>query len=132
MKTKKKVKQKIFKNVKEYFELVHNDSFNKDFIEGKTKIVYAGRVFDEKEMLKLVDSALEFWLTSGRFTNEFERKLANFIGIKYASLVNSGSSANLLAISALTSPLLNKRRLLPGDEIITVSAAFPTTVAPII
>jgi CDP-6-deoxy-D-xylo-4-hexulose-3-dehydrase len=132
MKTKQKVKQKIFKNVKEYFELVHNDSFNKDFIEGKTKIVYAGRVFDEKEMLKLVDSALEFWLTSGRFTNEFERKLANFIGIKYASLVNSGSSANLLAISALTSPLLNKRRLLPGDEIITVAAAFPTTVAPII
>ena len=85
-----------------------------------------------EKMVNLVDSALEFWLTSGRYTDEFEEKLAQYLNIKYCSLVNSGSSANLLAFMALTSPLLKERRINRGDEVITVAAGFPTTVAPII
>ncbi|MDE7248575.1 MAG: lipopolysaccharide biosynthesis protein RfbH, partial [Lachnospiraceae bacterium] len=96
------------------------------------RIPYASRVFDEKEMCNLVDSALEFWLTSGRYTDEFEGKMAEYLNIKYCSLVNSGSSANLLAFMALTSPLLGERAVQRGDEVITVAAGFPTTVAPII
>ena len=86
----------------------------------------------EQEMVNLVDSALEFWLTSGRYTDEFEQKLAQYLGIRYCSLVNSGSSANLLAFMALTSPLLGERQIRRGDEIITVAAGFPTTVTPMI
>jgi CDP-6-deoxy-D-xylo-4-hexulose-3-dehydrase len=97
-----------------------------------THVQYAGRVFDECEMIALVDASLDFWLTAGRFTEEFELGLASFLGTEYTFLVNSGSSANLLAMSALTSPLLEKRRLLPGDEVITVAAGFPTTVNPIV
>lgn len=96
------------------------------------RINYASRVFDEKEVCFLVDSALDFWLTSGRFCNDFEREFSNFLGVKYCALVNSGSSANLLAFMTLTSPLLGERAIKPGDEIITVSAAFPTTISPII
>lgn len=103
----------------------------KPFQEGD-RITYAARVYDEKEMQNLVDSALEFWLTTGRYAERFEKEFAEFLGTKYCSLVNSGSSANLLAFMALTSPLLKERRVLPGDEIITVAAGFPTTVAPII
>ena len=88
--------------------------------------------YDEQEMVNLVDSALEFWLTSGRYTDEFEQKLAQYLGIRYCSLVNSGSSANLLAFMALTSPLLGERQIRRGDEIITVAAGFPTTVTPMI
>ena len=99
---------------------------------GKSKVNYAGRVFDSNEMTNLADAALEFWLTSGRYTREFEKKLAKVLGVKFALLVNSGSSANLLAFSALTSPLLGERRIKRGDEVITVACAFPTTVAPII
>lgn len=96
------------------------------------RIPYAGRVFDEKEIIALVDSSLDFWLTTGRYAERFEREFASFLGVQHCSLVNSGSSANLLAFMALTSPQLGDRRIRPGDEIITVAAGFPTTVAPII
>ncbi|MFA5044285.1 MAG: lipopolysaccharide biosynthesis protein RfbH, partial [Kiritimatiellia bacterium] len=96
------------------------------------RISYAGRVFDEKEIGNLVDSSLDFWLTAGRYAEQFEKEFAGFLGIEHCSLVNSGSSANLLAFMALTSPKLGDRRIRRGDEVITVAAAFPTTVAPII
>lgn len=102
------------------------------FIPGKTLISYAGRVYDEKELINLVDASLDFWLTAGRYAREFERKLAEFLGVKYCLLTNSGSSANLLAVSALTSPLLKERRLKPGDEVITTACGFPTTLNPIL
>lgn len=95
-------------------------------------ISYAGRVFDERELVNLTDSALDFWLTAGRFAADFEKRLARFVDMRAALLTNSGSSANLLAISALTSPELKERRLTPGDEVITVAAGFPSTVTPII
>lgn len=116
----------------EYYELVHKKDEKDCFQEGVSKIPYAGRVFNEKEIVNLVDSALEFWLTYGRYSAEFEKKLADFLGVRWALLVNSGSSANLLAFMALTSPLLGDRRIHRGDEVITVAAAFPTTVAPIV
>lgn len=112
-----------------HYHAIHKK--NDGFKEGN-HINYGGRVFDEKEMINLVDSSLEFWLTYGRYSKEFEEKLAEFLGVKYAFLVNSGSSANLLAFMALTSPLLEDRQVKRGDEIITVAAGFPTTVAPII
>jgi len=96
------------------------------------KLSYSGRVFDSKEMVNLVDSSLDFWLTSGRFTDEFEQKLAGYIGVEFCSFVNSGSSANLLAFMALSSPLLGERAIKRGDEVITVAAGFPTTVSPIV
>lgn len=102
-----------------------------DFRPGD-RLPYAARVFDGEEMVQLVDSALDFWLTAGRFTDTFESELAAFLGLPYCSLVNSGSSANLLAFMALTSPLLEDRRIRRGDEVITVAAGFPTTVAPIL
>lgn len=124
------IRGKIFEQVKKYYKI----KFEKKgkFIPGKTKINYAGRVFDEREIINLVDSALEFWLTAGRYTDEFEKKLSDFIGAKYCALTNSGSSANLIAISALTSSKLGEKRMKAGDEVITVAAAFPTTIAPII
>lgn len=102
-----------------------------DFHPGD-RIPYASRVYDDKEMVNLVDSALEFWLTAGRYTEKFEHDFAKYLGVKFANVVNSGSSANLLAFAALTSPLLEDRRVRRGDEIITVAAGFPTTVTPII
>lgn len=96
------------------------------------RIPYASRVYDEREMVNLVDSALEFWLTAGRYTKRFEKEFGDYLGVKYVSLVNSGSSANLLAFMALTSPLLKERRVKRGDEVITVAAGFPTTVNPIL
>lgn len=102
------------------------------FVPGETPIPVSGRVFDQEEIQLLVDSSLDFWLTTGRFAEQFEREFARFIGVREAILVNSGSSANLLAVSALTSDKLGDRRLLPGDEVITVAAGFPTTVNPII
>jgi CDP-4-dehydro-6-deoxyglucose reductase, E1 len=102
------------------------------FIPGKTPVPVSGRVFDAAEIQSLVESSLDFWLTTGRFAEEFERRFARLFGIRHAILVNSGSSANLLAVSALTSPLLEDRRLHPGDEVITVAAGFPTTVNPIL
>lgn len=100
--------------------------------EGPVKIPYAGRVYDADEVVNLVDSALEFWLTSGRYTRQFENDLAQFLGVPYCSFVNSGSSANLLAFMALTAPELGERAIRRGDEVITVACGFPTTVAPIV
>jgi CDP-6-deoxy-D-xylo-4-hexulose-3-dehydrase len=102
------------------------------FVPGQTPVPVAGRVFDAAEVRSLVDSALDFWLTTGRFADQFEREFARYFGLRSAVLVNSGSSANLLALSALTSPRLEDRRLKPGDEVITVAAGFPTTVNPIV
>ncbi len=112
-----------------YYEFKHKDK--KTFTPGD-RISYAGRVFDEKEIAALIDSALDFWLTTGRYADKFERDFAAFLGVKYCSLVNSGSSANLLAFMALTSAKLGNKRVLPGDEVVTVAAGFPTTVAPIV
>lgn len=122
-------KRQILDAVAKYCIKYHNTK--KEFTPGD-KISYAGRVYDENEMVNLVDSSLDFWLTSGKYTDEFEHNLANFLNVKYCSLVNSGSSANLLAFMALTSPLLGERQIKRGDEVITVAAAFPTTVTPII
>lgn len=102
------------------------------FVPGKSPVRYAGRVFDADELTHLVEAALDFWLTTGRFANQFEREFARFFGLKHAILVNSGSSANLLALSCLTSPKLGERQLKPGDEVITVATGFPTTVNPIV
>lgn len=126
---KQQSKDAILKLVKEYCEAYHTPDKDAD---PSARIPYAGRVYDSHEMCNLVDSALDFWLTSGSYTARFERDFAQYIGVRYCSLVNSGSSANLLAFMALTSPLLGERRILPGDEVITVAACFPTTVAPIL
>lgn len=123
------IKNHILELVKEYCETCHNKQ--KNFVEGD-RIPYASRVYDSEEMVNLVDSALEFWLTSGRYTAEFEKKFAELLNVKFCSLVNSGSSANLCAFMALTSPLLKERKVNRGDEVITVAAGFPTTVAPVI
>ena len=103
-----------------------------EFQPGASPVVYAGRVFDEKELENLVEASLDFWLTTGRFAAQFEREFARFLGVREAILCNSGSSANLLALTALTSPKLGEERLMPGDEVITVAASFPTTVNPIV
>ncbi|EAJ0637155.1 lipopolysaccharide biosynthesis protein RfbH [Campylobacter jejuni] len=126
-----KLKQEIISKVKEYYNLHHKLKYN-EIISKEPKINYAGRIFDEKELEYLVDSSLEFWLTYGKYSEKFEKDLAKFLGIKWAFLVNSGSSANLLAFFALTSPLLKERQIQRGDEVITVAAGFPTTIAPII
>ena len=132
MPTKEQLKEEILQKVKEYYKLVHEPNQTKPFTPGKSKINYAGRVFDEKEMQYLVDSSLDFWLTYGEYSKKFEKKLSEFLGVKWAFLVNSGSSANLLAFFALTSHLLGDKRIKRGDEVITVAAGFPTTVAPIV
>ncbi len=121
-------KKEILGIVKEYCDTYHN----KNEYHVGDRIPYASRVYDSEEMCNLVDSALEFWLTSGRYTEQFEKDFADYLGVKYCALVNSGSSANLLAFMALTSPLLKERRINRGDEVITVSAGFPTTVSAII
>ncbi len=123
------LRDKVLSTVKEYYHSIHGEARN--WKPGDT-IPYAGRVFDEREMLNLAESLCDFWLTSGRFSDEFEKKLASFLGVKHCSLCNSGSSANLLAFSALTSPSLGPERILPGDEVITTACCFPTTVAPVI
>ncbi len=122
-------KEKILNLVKEYCSTYHNTK--KPFKEGD-RIPYASRVYDSAEMVNLVDSALEFWLTAGRYTDQFEKQMAEYLGVRFCSLVNSGSSANLLAFMALTSPLLGERKINRGDEVITVAAGFPTTVSPVI
>lgn len=127
-KTEAEARQEILNQVKEYCDTFHK---KKTYQEGD-RIPYASRVYDSAEMTNLVDSALEFWLTAGRYTDQFEGEFAEYLGVKFCSLVNSGSSANLLAFMALTSPLLGDRRIDRGDEVITVAAGFPTTVAPMI
>lgn len=131
MKTSESLREEILSKVNEYYAALKSEE-NIDFTPGKTRVNYAGRVFDDREIFNLVDSSLEFWLTYGRYSAEFEKRLAEYLGVRYAFLVNSGSSANLLAFMTLTSPLLKERAVKRGDEIITVAAGFPTTVAPII
>ncbi len=131
-KTQEQAKSEIFSMVTEYYQKYMKED-DKSFEGGKDSIRYAGRVFDENELINGVDSVLEFWLTAGRFTRELEEALKEYLDIKYVGLVNSGSSANLIAFQALTSPLLDEsRRIKKGDEVITVAAAFPTTITPIV
>ncbi|RDU61714.1 lipopolysaccharide biosynthesis protein RfbH [Helicobacter sp. MIT 14-3879] len=124
----RKLKQEIFSKVANYYSLIHK----KQGFQKGDKIHYAGRVYDEEEVINLVDCSLDFWLTAKDYAREFENKLAKFLGVSYALLVNSGSSANLLAFYTLTSPLLKDRAIKRGDEVITLAAGFPTTIAPII
>ncbi len=127
--TEAKAKEQILEMVAAYCDTYHNQG--KAFEEGD-RIPYARRVYDHEEMVNLVDSSLEFWLTAGRYTDQFEDSFAKYLGVRFCSLVNSGSSANLCAFMALTSPLLKERAIMRGDEVITVAAGFPTTVAPVI
>lgn len=116
--------------INEYYNMFHVK--HEPFIPGESRIPYAGRIYDEKELQNLIDTALDFWLTAGEYTEKFEQGLADFLKVKYCSAVNSGSSANLLAFMALTSDKLGERKINRGDEVITVAAGFPTTVSPII
>lgn len=125
--SEQEARESILHLAETYCEKYHKKSWQ----EGE-RIPYAARVYDAREMRNLVDSALDFWLTSGKYTEQFETGFAQYLGIRFCSLVNSGSSANLLAFMALTSPLLGDRRIRRGDEVITVAAGFPTTVAPIV
>ncbi|MDO4294761.1 MAG: lipopolysaccharide biosynthesis protein RfbH [bacterium] len=126
--SEQQAREKILEQVAEYCDTFHT---KKTYQKGD-RIPYASRVYDREEMVNLVDSSLEFWLTSGRYTEKFERELAKYLGVRYCALVNSGSSANLLAFMTLTSPLLGERQIRRGDEVITVAAGFPTTVTPMI
>ena len=132
MTKQEELKQEILNKTKEYYELVHKPTQDKKFVAGESRVNYAGRVFDEKEMTYLVDSSLDFWLTYGDYSKKFEKQLSEYLGVRWSFLVNSGSSANLLAFYTLTSPLLKERRIKRGDEVITVAAGFPTTIAPIV
>lgn len=132
MTKQEELKQEILNKTKEYYELVHKPQQDKKFVDGESRVNYAGRVFDAKEMQYLVDSSLDFWLTYGDYSKKFEKDLAKFLNVRWAFLVNSGSSANLLAFYTLTSPLLKERQVKRGDEVITVAACFPTTIAPIV
>ena len=123
------LRKRILKLVSNYHQVAHKPH---KFVPGKSPVRVAGRVYGASEMRRLVDSALEFWLTEGRYSKQFERAFAKLFGVDYVSLTNSGSSANLVAFSSLTSPALGKRALQPGDEVITVATGFPTTVNPII
>lgn len=123
------IRTEIRKKVSEIYKLRKS---SETFHPGQDNVNYAGRVYDEKEMISLVDSSLDFWLTAGRYADQLEKELSKFLGVKHCLLTNSGSSANLLAVSALTSPKLGDRRLLPGDEVITTACGFPTTLNPIL
>ena len=126
---KNDIREEILEKITEYFQVAWPE---KQFIPGQTHVPVSGRVFDSDDMQHLVDAALDFWLTTGRFAALFEKEFAHYLNVRNAILCNSGSSANLLAVSALTSPKLGDRCLKPGDEIITAAAGFPTTVNPII
>jgi CDP-4-dehydro-6-deoxyglucose reductase, E1 len=128
MKTEEEIRSEIFEHVKEFYAL----KCQEQFIPGSTHIPYARRVYNEKELISLIDASLDFWLTTGPYAEQFEKDLADFLGVKYCLLTNSGSSANLLAVSALTSPKLGEKRLKTGDEVITTACGFPTTLNPII
>ena len=128
MSDRRTLRQQILELVLQY----HAAEPAKAFRPGQDPVRYAGRHFDENELVNLVDSSLDFWLTAGRYAEEFEATLAGYLGVEDVLLVNSGSSANLVAFSTLTSPRLKDRQIKPGDEVITVAAGFPTTVNPII
>jgi CDP-6-deoxy-D-xylo-4-hexulose-3-dehydrase len=129
MTEKQTIKSQILDLVRQYHAAAFPPS---DFVPGQSIVPYAGRVFDHVELQHAVEASLDFWLTTGRFADQFERAFAKFMGVRHAMLVNSGSSANLVALSALTSPKLGDRQLKPGDEVITVATGFPTTVNPIL
>ena len=128
-KTEAEARESIKNMVTDYYRQFKENK--KDFVPGD-RIAYASRVYDEKEMCALTDAMLDFWLTTGRFAEQFEKEFSAWLGVRWAHLVNSGSSANLLAFMVLTAPELGERRILPGDEVITVACGFPTTVAPIL
>ena len=130
MAKKEELKAQILELTREYYKEVHAQK--KEFEPGKSFVHYGGRFFNDEEMVNLVDSSLDFWLTQGPWTHKFERRLADWLGVKFCAVTNSGSSANLLAFYTLTSPKLGDRRIKKGDEVITVAAGFPTTVTPII
>ena len=130
MARKEELKAQILELTREYYKEVHAQK--KEFEPGKSFVHYGGRFFNDEEMVNLVDSSLDFWLTQGPWTHKFERRLADWLGVKYCAVTNSGSSANLLAFYTLTSHKLGDRRIKKGDEVITVAAGFPTTVTPII
>jgi CDP-4-dehydro-6-deoxyglucose reductase, E1 len=123
------LRQEILDKTKEFYRVRFG---KKEFVPGKSRVNYAGRVFDEDELSNAVDASLDFWLTEGRFSGLFADKLSEYLGVEFVSLTNSGSSANLLALSALTSRKLGDNRLKPGDEVISVAAGFPSTITPII
>ncbi len=127
-KKSKDLRNKILDLTEEYFKEAHK---RKPFSPGEDYINYSGRVFDHNEGISLINSSLDFWLTSGHYCNEFQKKFSNYLGVRNSLLTNSGSSANLLALSALTSDKLGKKKIEEGSEIITVAAGFPTTVNPI-
>jgi CDP-6-deoxy-D-xylo-4-hexulose-3-dehydrase len=127
--SKEALRAEILRLTRQYYSAAFAEA---SFEPGASQVPYAGRVFDADELETLVDSSLDFWLTTGRYAAQFEKRFAKYVGVRNAVLTNSGSSANLLAVSALTSPKLGDRRLMPGDEVITVAAGFPTTVAPIL
>lgn len=131
MEKKEILKRQILALTKEYYQEAFLKEQKKEYVSGE-RIGYAGRVFDDRELCSLVEASLEFWLTAGHWTKEFEERLASFLGVTYCSFVNSGSSANLAAFMALTSPQLGERRIKRGDEVITAAAGFPTTVSPVI
>ncbi|MBO4690731.1 MAG: lipopolysaccharide biosynthesis protein RfbH [Paludibacteraceae bacterium] len=130
MDKKQELKQQILDLTREYYKIVHGQK--KEFKPGETFVNYGGRYFDDAEVVNLVDSSLDFWLTAGPWAHKFETRLANWLGVKHCAVCNSGSSANLLAFYALTSPKLGERAIKRGDDVITVAAGFPTTVNPII
>ena len=130
MERKEELKQQILKLTREYYQEVH--ALKGEFVPGKSFVNYGGRYFDAEEIVNLVDSSLDFWLTAGPWAHKFEKRLAKWLGVKYCAVCNSGSSENLLAFYALTSPKLGERAIQRGDEVITVAAGFPTTVNPII
>lgn len=123
------LRTEILALVQQYYQATYADE---PFTPGASPVPVSGRVFDADDMVHLIDASLDFWLTTGRFADQFEQEFADYMGVRHAMLCNSGSSANLLALSALTSPKLSARRLLPGDEVITVAAGFPTTINPIV
>lgn len=127
---KEQLRAEILRLTKEYYQEQWGET--PSFVPGETKVNYGGRIFDEKEVCNAVEASLDFWLTYGPYSRQFEQKFAEILSVRYAFLVNSGSSANLLAFFALTSPLLKERRIRRGDEVITVAAGFPTTIAPIL
>ena len=130
-KNEQEAREQIKALVADYYNDFKKPEQEKEFKPGD-RISYASRVYDEKEMQALCDAMLDFWLTTGRFSDEFEKKFSEWIGVKFAHLVNSGSSANLIAFMALTAPELGDRQIKRGDEIITVACGFPTTVTPVI
>ena len=130
MNKKDALKEQILQLTRQYYAEVH--AAQPEFRPGETFVNYGGRYFDEREMVNLVDSSLDFWLTAGPWATKFETGLARWLGVRHCSAVNSGSSANLLAFFALTSPKLGDRQVRRGDEVITVACGFPTTITPMI